>query len=59
VQQTENGARIAVRCGAPVDLRALSKEITDALARLGLTSPLVEIEAADRLHRGPGPAKPV
>src|SRR5208282_2700684 len=38
VRQTENGARIAVRCGAPVDLKALSEEITDALARLGLAS---------------------
>jgi phenylacetate-CoA ligase len=36
VHQTGNGARIAVRCGAPVDLQALSEEITDALARLGL-----------------------
>jgi phenylacetate-CoA ligase len=57
VRQTEQGARIAVRCGAPVDLQALSEEITDALSKLGLASPHVEIQAVDRLHRGPGPAK--
>jgi phenylacetate-CoA ligase len=57
VRQTEHGARIAVRCGAPVDLQALSKQIADALAKLGVVSPCVEIEAVDRLHRDPGPGK--
>jgi phenylacetate-CoA ligase len=57
VLQTENGARIAVRCGAPVDLQALGEEITDALAKLGVASPFVQIETVDRLHRDPGPAK--
>jgi phenylacetate-CoA ligase len=57
VHQTEHGARIAVRCGAPVDLQVLSEEIADALTQLGLASPCVEIEAVDRLHRDPGPAK--
>ena len=57
VRQTENGARIAVRCAAPADLKALSQEITGALTRLGLASPVIEIEAVNRLHRDPGPAK--
>ena len=57
VRQTHNGARIAVRCGAPVDLEALREEITGALAGLGLACPVVEIEVVDRLQRDPGPAK--
>ena len=42
VRQTADGARIAVRCGAPVRLEALGHEVADALAQLGLPRPVVE-----------------
>jgi phenylacetate-coenzyme A ligase PaaK-like adenylate-forming protein len=57
VRQTRQGARIVVRCGAPVDIERLRREITDALGELGLRRPAVEITAAERLQRDPGPAK--
>jgi phenylacetate-CoA ligase len=57
VTQTDHGARIAVRCGAPVDLRAIREQTTRALARLGLIRPSVEVEAVDRLPRHPGTGK--
>jgi phenylacetate-CoA ligase len=57
VHQTPGGARIAVRCSAPVDLDGLRGEIALALACLGLERPAVEITAVERLERDPGPAK--
>jgi len=57
VRQTENGARIAVRCGAPVDLSRLGTEIADALVGLGVEHAVVDVTAVDRLKRDPGPAK--
>jgi phenylacetate-CoA ligase len=57
VRQTPRGARIAVRCSAPVDLDGLRGEIALTLASLGLSRPIVEIEAVERLARDPGPAK--
>jgi phenylacetate-CoA ligase len=57
VRQTDDGARIALRCAAPVDLQAIRSETTRALAALGLTRPAVDIEAVDQLARNPGTAK--
>jgi phenylacetate-coenzyme A ligase PaaK-like adenylate-forming protein len=57
VRQTQQGARIVVRCGAPVDFDRLRGEIAQALADLGLSRPLVELTGAPRLERDPGPAK--
>jgi len=57
VRQTERGARIAVRCGGWVDLDGLSREIVQALARLGLPDPQIEVQAVAQVRRGPGPAK--
>ena len=57
VRQTPQGARIALRCGAPVDLDRLRSEVARALAGLGLPRPLVELTVVDRLERDPGPAK--
>lgn len=57
VRQTRQGARIIVRCGAPVDIERLRRETAEALAGLGLPRPVVEITAAERLERDPGPAK--
>ncbi|MGZ4230433.1 MAG: phenylacetate--CoA ligase family protein [Solirubrobacteraceae bacterium] len=57
VRQTPRGARIAVRCSAPADLDGLRGEIALTLASLGLSRPIVEIEAVERLQRDPGPAK--
>jgi phenylacetate-coenzyme A ligase PaaK-like adenylate-forming protein len=57
VSQTEQGARIAVRCGARVDLERLGREIAEGLADLGLPRPTVNVVAVDRLERDPGPAK--
>ena len=57
VRQTRQGARIVVRCGAPVDIERLRREIADALGRAGLPRPVVEVTAAERLERDPGPAK--
>jgi phenylacetate-coenzyme A ligase PaaK-like adenylate-forming protein len=57
VRQTADGARVAVRCGAPVDLEALATELAAALAALGVPRPVVEVAAVDRLERSPGPAK--
>ncbi|MGZ4217675.1 MAG: phenylacetate--CoA ligase family protein [Solirubrobacteraceae bacterium] len=57
VRQTRRGARIAVRCSAPVDLDGLRGEIALALACLGVPRPVVEITAVERLQRDAGPAK--
>lgn len=57
VRQTPRGARIAVRCAAPVDLHRLRHEVVNGLAGLGLERPDVEIRAVARLERDPGPAK--
>jgi phenylacetate-coenzyme A ligase PaaK-like adenylate-forming protein len=57
VRQTAPGARIAVRRGGPVDLDRLRDEIADGLRALGVSDPLVEVEAVERLERDPGPAK--
>jgi hypothetical protein len=46
-----------VRCGGPVDLDRLGKEVTDGLAALGLPRPQVEVRAVERLERDNGPAK--
>lgn len=57
VRQTRDGARIVIRCGAPVDLDRLRGEIAQALGGSGLPAPVVEVTAADRLERDAGPAK--
>ena len=57
VRQTARGARIVVRCGAPVDIAKLGDEIARALGRLGVPRPVVEVRSAQRLERDPGPAK--
>jgi phenylacetate-coenzyme A ligase PaaK-like adenylate-forming protein len=57
VRQTTGGARIAVRCGGPVDLDRLGREVADGLAAVGLSRPSIEIRAIERLERDPGPAK--
>jgi phenylacetate-coenzyme A ligase PaaK-like adenylate-forming protein len=57
VRQTEDGARIAVRCGGSVDLERLGSEIADGLAALGVPRPAVEITVVPRLERDGGPAK--
>jgi phenylacetate-CoA ligase len=57
VRQTQDGARIALRCGAPVDLEAIRGQTARALAGLGLTRPTVEVQAVDRLMRHPATAK--
>ena len=57
VRQTPFGARIAVRCSAPVNLDALSNRIVAALAQSGMERPQVTIEAVSRLERPGGPAK--
>ncbi len=57
VRQTQQGARIAVRCGARTDVEALTRELEDALANLGLERPAVEVRTVDRLERDPGLGK--
>jgi phenylacetate-coenzyme A ligase PaaK-like adenylate-forming protein len=57
VRQTRRGARIVLRCGAPVDIQRLRREIAEALGGLGVPRPVVEITSAERLERDPGPAK--
>ena len=57
VRQTGDGARVAVRCGAPVDLERVRADITHGLGALGLVRPVVEVSAVERLDRDPGPAK--
>jgi phenylacetate-coenzyme A ligase PaaK-like adenylate-forming protein len=57
VRQTADGARIAVRCGAPVHLDRVAAEVADALAQLGVSDPVVEVTGVERLERDPGPAK--
>jgi phenylacetate-CoA ligase len=57
VRQTDAGARIAIRRGAPVDLEAIRGQATRALADAGVARPTVEVEAVDRLQRQPGTAK--
>ena len=57
VRQTPDGAHVAVRCQAPVDLDELARDIGSNLARLGLEQPSVTLEAVDRLERTSGPGK--
>jgi phenylacetate-coenzyme A ligase PaaK-like adenylate-forming protein len=57
VRQTARGAQIVVRCGGPVDLDRLTREVTDGLAAVGVRSPVVEVKAVERLERDAGPAK--
>ncbi len=57
VRQTPLGARIAVRCSAPVNAGSLGDRIAAALARSGLERPQVTVEVVDRLERPGGPAK--
>ena len=57
VRQTAEGARIAVRCGARVDLEHLGGEIADGLATLGVARAVVDVTAVERLERDGGPAK--
>ncbi len=57
VRQTSQGARVIVRCGGPVDLEGLGREIALALADVGLPRPVVEVTPVERLERDPGPAK--
>ena len=57
VRQTTDGARIAVRCGAPVDLQAVRDHIVEALAAAGLRRPTVVVHAVARLERSSGAAK--
>ena len=57
VRQTPRGARIAVRCSAPVNADSLGDRIAAALARSGLKRPQVTVDAVDRLERPGGTAK--
>ena len=57
VRQTAQGARIAVRCGDRVELERLSAEIADGLATLGVSRPIIDVTAVERLERDGGPAK--
>lgn len=57
VRQTLRGARIEVRCSAPVDLTRLGAEIGHALEGLGVRRPVIEVTATERLKRDSGPAK--
>lgn len=57
VRQTGDGARIALRCACPVDLQAIRAQTVDALASLGQSCPVVEVEAVDHLPRKPETAK--
>lgn len=57
VRQSEDGARIAVRCGAPVVLELVSAEIAAGLAALGVPRPVIDVTAVERLQRDGGPAK--
>ena len=57
VRQTPDGARIAVRCSAPVNLGALQAQIAQALTGAAIRRPVVDIVAVQRLERDPGPAK--
>jgi phenylacetate-coenzyme A ligase PaaK-like adenylate-forming protein len=57
VRQTADGAGVAVRCGARVDLDRLAGSLSDALARAGLGRPVVHVRAVERLERDSGPAK--
>jgi phenylacetate-CoA ligase len=57
VRQTDAGARIAVCCGAPVDLGELAEQVRRALAGVGVTRRSVEVDAVERLARDPGAAK--
>ena len=57
VHQSTRGARIAVRCAAPVDLDRLRGEIGRALGGLGVPRPAVELTVVPQLERDPGPAK--
>jgi phenylacetate-coenzyme A ligase PaaK-like adenylate-forming protein len=57
VRQTEDGARIAVRCGAPVVLELVGAEIAKELAALGVPHPVIDVTAVERLERDGGPAK--
>ena len=57
VRQTAEGAQIALRCSARVDLDRVRAETAGALAGLGVERPVVDVTAVDRLERDPGPAK--
>ena len=57
VRQTPDGAAIAIRCTAPVNLDRLRDRVAAALARAGLDRPQVTVEVVDRLERPGGPAK--
>ena len=57
VRQTERGARIAIRCGAPVMPELVSAQIAAGLAALGVADPEVTVTAVQRLERDGGPAK--
>lgn len=57
VRQTRQGALIAVRCCAPVNLDRLRGDIARPLSDLGLSRPVVELTVVDRLERDAGPAK--
>jgi phenylacetate-coenzyme A ligase PaaK-like adenylate-forming protein len=57
VRQTPRGARIAVSCGAPVDLERLRYEIAEALGGIGLPRPVITVTTAERLERDTGAAK--
>ena len=57
VRQTSDGARIAVRCGARVDLERVGTEIAEGLSTLGVPRPVVDVTAVERLERDGGPAK--
>ena len=57
VRQTAHGARIAVRCGARVDLERLGVEIAQGLVALGVPRPVIDVTAVECLKRDSGPAK--
>jgi phenylacetate-coenzyme A ligase PaaK-like adenylate-forming protein len=51
VHQTERGARIGIIATGPIDLAALKKQLTDALASAGLANAEIELDLVDTLER--------
>jgi phenylacetate-CoA ligase len=51
VRQTPAGANIAVRTSAPLDTDALARELVDALAKLGLARPHVNVAEVQDIGR--------
>ena len=51
VRQTANGADLEVRTVAAADLESLRRDLTAALARLGIAAPSVSVRSVDNLER--------